>query len=46
MTEPFAGAHFRASIAAYEYYCGPRVAAQPARMLERNPTPALILYGP
>jgi pimeloyl-ACP methyl ester carboxylesterase len=46
MTEPFAGAHFRASIAAYEYYGGPRVAAQPARMLERNPTPALILYGP
>jgi pimeloyl-ACP methyl ester carboxylesterase len=47
MTGPFADAtSFRASIANYEYYGGPRVAAEPARMLEVNPTPTLVLYGP
>ena len=47
MTEPFADAdHFRASIANYEYAGGPRQAPEPPRLLERNPTPTLILYGP
>jgi pimeloyl-ACP methyl ester carboxylesterase len=47
MTEPFADADsFRASIANYEYYGGPRTAAEPPRLIERNPTPTLILYGP
>ena len=47
LTEPFADPdHFRASIANYEYVGGPRSAPEPARMLEPNPTPALILYGP
>ena len=47
MTEPFADAgHFRASIANYEYAGGPRQAPEPPRLLEPNPTPALILYGP
>ena len=47
MTEPFADAdHFRASIANYEYAGGPRRAPEPPRLLERNPTPTLILYGP
>jgi pimeloyl-ACP methyl ester carboxylesterase len=47
MTEPFADAeHFRASIANYEYVGGPRTAPEPPRMLEPNPTPTLILYGP
>jgi pimeloyl-ACP methyl ester carboxylesterase len=44
MTEPFADpGRFRASIANYEYAGGPR--EQP-RLLEINPTPTLILYGP
>jgi len=47
MTAPFADAGaFRASIANYEYYGGPRVAAEPPRIFEPNPTSALILYGP
>jgi pimeloyl-ACP methyl ester carboxylesterase len=47
MTEPFADADkFRASIANYEYAGGPRQAPEPPRLLERNPTPTLILYGP
>jgi pimeloyl-ACP methyl ester carboxylesterase len=47
LTEPFADAErFRASIANYEYAGGPRTAPEPPRLLERNPTPALILYGP
>ena len=47
LTEPFADAdHFRASIANYEYVGGPRTAPEPVRLLEINPTPALILYGP
>jgi pimeloyl-ACP methyl ester carboxylesterase len=47
MTEPFADAdRFRASIANYEYVGGPRVAPEPPRLLEPNPTPCLILYGP
>jgi pimeloyl-ACP methyl ester carboxylesterase len=47
MTEPFADAErFRASIANYEYAGGPRHAPEPPRLLEPNPTPTLILYGP
>jgi pimeloyl-ACP methyl ester carboxylesterase len=47
MTGPFADAErFRASIANYEYVGGPRSAPEPPRMLEPNPTPTLILYGP
>ena len=47
MTEPFADAdRFRASIANYEYAGGPRRAPEPPRLLEPNPTPTLILYGP
>ena len=47
MTEPFADAdRFRASIANYEYAGGPRQAPEPPRLLETNPTPTLILYGP
>ena len=47
MTEPFADAdRFRASIANYEYVGGPRSAPEPPRLLELNPTPCLILYGP
>jgi pimeloyl-ACP methyl ester carboxylesterase len=47
MTEPFGDAErFRASIANYEYAGGPRRAPEPARMLEPNPLPALVLYGP
>jgi pimeloyl-ACP methyl ester carboxylesterase len=47
MTEPFADAdRFRASIANYEYAGGPRQAPEPPRLLEINPTPTLILYGP
>jgi pimeloyl-ACP methyl ester carboxylesterase len=47
MTEPFGDAdHFRASIANYEYAGGPRQAPEPPRLLEPNPTPTLILYGP
>ena len=47
MTEPFADAdRFRASIANYEYAGGPRQAPELPRLLEPNPTPTLILYGP
>jgi pimeloyl-ACP methyl ester carboxylesterase len=47
MTEPFADAdRFRASIANYEYAGGPRTAPEAPRLLEPNPTPTLILYGP
>jgi pimeloyl-ACP methyl ester carboxylesterase len=47
MTEPFADAdRFRASIANYEYVGGPRQAPELPRLLEPNPTPCLILYGP
>jgi pimeloyl-ACP methyl ester carboxylesterase len=47
MTEPFADTErFRASIANYEYAGGPRQAPEPPRLLEPNPTPTLILYGP
>ena len=47
MTEPFADAEkFRASIANYEYAGGPRQAPEAPRLLEPNPTPTLILYGP
>jgi pimeloyl-ACP methyl ester carboxylesterase len=47
MTEPFADAErFRASIANYEYAGGPRKAPEPPRLLEPNPTPTLILFGP
>ena len=47
MTEPFTDAdRFRASIANYEYAGGPRQAPEPPRLLEPNPTPTLILYGP
>jgi pimeloyl-ACP methyl ester carboxylesterase len=47
LTEPFADPdRFRASIANYEYVGGPRTAPEPVRLLEPNPTPALILYGP
>jgi pimeloyl-ACP methyl ester carboxylesterase len=47
MTEPFADSdRFRASIANYEYAGGPRQAPEPPRLLEPNPTPTLILYGP
>ena len=46
-TEPFGDADsFRASIANYEYVGGARVAPELPRMLERNPTPTLVLYGP
>jgi pimeloyl-ACP methyl ester carboxylesterase len=47
MTEPFADAdRFRASIANYEYVGGPRSLPEPVLMMQENPTPALILYGP
>ena len=47
MTEPFGDAdRFRASIANYEYAGGPRRSPEPPRLLEPNPTPTLILYGP
>ena len=47
MTEPFADArHFRASIANYEYAGGARTAPEQPRVLEPNPIPALVLYGP
>jgi pimeloyl-ACP methyl ester carboxylesterase len=47
MTEPFADAdRFRTSIANYEYVGGPRQAPELPRLLETNPTPCLILYGP
>jgi pimeloyl-ACP methyl ester carboxylesterase len=46
-TKPFGDAdRFRASIANYEYAGGPRQAPETPRVLEQNPTPALVLYGP
>jgi pimeloyl-ACP methyl ester carboxylesterase len=47
MVEPFGDRErFRASIANYEYAGGPRRAPERPRLTERNPTPALVLYGP
>jgi pimeloyl-ACP methyl ester carboxylesterase len=47
MTAPFGDARrFRSSIANYEYAGGPRTAPEAPRVLERNPTPALVLHGP
>lgn len=47
MTEPFGDAQrFRASIANYEYAGGSRTAPEAPRVLERNPTSALVLHGP
>jgi pimeloyl-ACP methyl ester carboxylesterase len=47
LTEPFGDADsFRASIANYEYVGGAREAPEVPRMLELNPTPTLVLYGP
>lgn len=47
MTEPFADAdRFRSSIAIYEYAMGARRATEVPRLLEKNPTPTLILWGP
>lgn len=47
MTEPFGDPQrFRASLANYEYAGGPRTAPEPPRVLERNPTSALVLHGP
>ena len=47
LTEPFGDADsFRASIANYEYVGGARTAPETPRMLEPNPLPALVLYGP
>lgn len=47
MVEPFGDAeHFRASISIYEYAVRAREWSEPPRLRERNPTPALILYGP
>ena len=47
LTEPFGDAgSFRASIANYEYVGGARTAPEVPRMLELNPTPTLVLYGP
>jgi pimeloyl-ACP methyl ester carboxylesterase len=46
-TEPFAdAAHFRSSLALYEYAVRAREWTEPPRLREINPTPALILYGP
>lgn len=47
MTEPFGDAdRFRASISIYEYAVRAREWSERPRLRERNPTPALILYGP
>ncbi|HEX5909532.1 MAG TPA: alpha/beta hydrolase [Thermoleophilaceae bacterium] len=47
LAEPFGDAEsFRASIANYEYVGGARTAPETPRMLELNPTPTLVLYGP
>jgi pimeloyl-ACP methyl ester carboxylesterase len=47
MTEPFGDAeHFRASIALYEYATRTRQWPERPLLTERNPTPALLLYGP
>jgi pimeloyl-ACP methyl ester carboxylesterase len=47
MTEPFGdAAHFRASLALYEYAVRAREWSERPRVRESNPTPTLILYGP
>ena len=47
MTEPWADeARLRAGWAAYQLMTGVRVAAELPRLLETNPTPTLLLYGP
>jgi pimeloyl-ACP methyl ester carboxylesterase len=48
LCEPFGDRErFRASIANYEYAGGgPRTAPELPRVLEPNPVPALVLYGP
>jgi pimeloyl-ACP methyl ester carboxylesterase len=47
MTEPFADAmKLRASFGVYETAMGTRPAAAPPRLMEKNPLPTLVLYGP
>jgi pimeloyl-ACP methyl ester carboxylesterase len=47
MTEPFADADkLRASFGIYETAMGTRPASAPPRLLEKNPLPTLVLYGP
>jgi pimeloyl-ACP methyl ester carboxylesterase len=47
MTEPFADADkLRASFGVYETAMGARKAAMPPRLMEKNPLPTLVLYGP
>jgi pimeloyl-ACP methyl ester carboxylesterase len=47
MTEPFAdGEQLRASFGLYESALGNRPLSEPPRFFERNPVPALVLYGP
>jgi pimeloyl-ACP methyl ester carboxylesterase len=47
MTEPFADPEkLRASFGLYETGMGTRPFSEPPRMLEKNPLPTLVLYGP
>jgi pimeloyl-ACP methyl ester carboxylesterase len=47
MTEPFADADkLRSSFGIYETALGVRPSLEPPRLLERNPVPTLVLYGP
>ncbi len=47
MTEPFADAEkLRAGFGIYETAVGARPASAPPRLLEKNPLPTLVLYGP
>src|SRR5204863_5670466 len=47
MTEPFADAlKLRASFGVYETAMGTRQAAMAPRLMEKNPVPTLVLYGP
>jgi pimeloyl-ACP methyl ester carboxylesterase len=47
LTEPFAdGAKLRAGFGNYESALGTRPLSEPPRVLETNPIPTLILYGP
>jgi len=47
MTEPFAdAAKLRAGFGNYEAAFAARPLSEPARLLEPNPTPTLVLYGP
>ena len=47
MTEPFADADkLRASFGVYETALGTRPVSEPPRLLEKNPLPTLVLYGP